>query len=194
MGAANDEPMDLTYRVASGVWQVLCSSGEHVTTAVRSDGPLDQVRAAARTHLAVRLGLTAEQVEQRIRHEYAQPPEIGSTTWHGLRWTRHPPDFGVDDPNDEDQQQLAHCYQYYRDRVPDGMRVELYGNRVRIEPGPFGRRAAIIDAVGGHLAEQTPDELNLALGPHTRDLDQAREQLHRAKLIPVPDGFVRVVT
>jgi hypothetical protein len=42
-------------------------------------------------------------------------------------------------------------------------------------PGTFDRRAAIIDAVAGHLAEQTQDELNLTLRPHAPDLDQARE-------------------
>jgi hypothetical protein len=77
-------------------------------------------------------------------------------------------------PVREDRQRLADCYQHYRDRVPDGVRVELY-DRVRIEPGPFDRRAAIIDAVAGHLAQQTQDELNLTLRPHAPDLDQARE-------------------
>lgn len=73
------------------------------------------------------------------------------------------------------------------DRLP-------YGNRVRVEPGAFGRRRAVLDAVAGVLAEQVSDEWGVVPGPVSSGLVQAREQFRRAQLLDVPDGFVRIST
>jgi hypothetical protein len=44
------------------------------------------------------------------------------------------------------------------------MAVELYGNRVRIEPGMFGAHAELINALGGFLAEAVPDDQDFVVG------------------------------
>jgi len=89
---------------------------------------------------------------------------------------------------------LVACFEYHRDAVPDGMWVECYGNRVRIEPGAFGLHAAIRDNLAGQLAGMLPDEAGLIVGPSATGADHGREQLRRALLLDVPDGFVRIVT
>jgi hypothetical protein len=53
------------------------------------------------------------------------------------------------------------------------MKVELYGNRIRIEPGAFGQRAAVINALGGLLAAAVPDEHDLVVAPHSSGTDHA---------------------
>jgi hypothetical protein len=73
------------------------------------------------------------------------------------------------------------------------MKIELYGNRVRIEPGTFGARAELINTLGGFLAEAVPDDQELVMGPQARGVDHTREQFRRVCALPVPDGFVRVV-
>lgn len=65
---------------------------------------------------------------------------------------------------------------------------------VRVESGAFGQRRALIDAIGGVLAAQVPDEWTMATGPASSGLDQAREQFRRALLLEVPKDFVRVTT
>jgi hypothetical protein len=73
------------------------------------------------------------------------------------------------------------------------MKIELYGNWVRIEPGAFGARAELINTIGGYLAEAVPDDQDLVVGPQARSVDHEREQFRRACALPVPDGFIRVV-
>jgi hypothetical protein len=99
----------------------------------------------------------------------------------------------ADPLTDEQADRLHDCFTYYRERLPEGMRLEMYGNRVRIEPGAFGWRGQLIDAIAGQLAEQIPDDVTLEVRPSAAGADHAREQLARAKAIAVPDGFVRVV-
>ena len=98
------------------------------------------------------------------------------------------------DTNPSEQQELAlrACYEYYRDSTPPGMRVEFYANWVRIEPGAFGWRRAMIDGIAVALAGQVPDEFDVVTGPRAFGVDQAREQFQRALLLEVPEGFVRV--
>lgn len=103
-------------------------------------------------------------------------------------------DSDTDVPSERQQQQLRACYECYRDGAPEGMRVELYGNRVRVEPGAFGRRRMVIDAMAGALAAQVPDDHDIAPGPVASGIDQAREQFRRANLLDIPEGFVRVST
>jgi hypothetical protein len=99
-----------------------------------------------------------------------------------------------DDPlTDEQAGRLRDCFTYHRQRLPEGMRLEMYGNRIRIEPGAFGRRGRIVDALAGQLAEQLPDDITIQVGPAATGLDRAREQFARARAIAVPDGFIRVV-
>jgi uncharacterized protein YjbI with pentapeptide repeats len=63
-----------------------------------------------------------------------------------------------------------------RTNLPSDMKIELYGNRVRIEPGAFGARAKLINTLGGFLAGAVPDDQDIAVGPQVRGLDHAREQ------------------
>jgi hypothetical protein len=73
------------------------------------------------------------------------------------------------------------------------VKMELYGNWVRIEPGEFGAHAELINTLGGFLAEAVPDDQDLVVGPQAGSLDHAREQFRRACAEPVPDGFIRIV-
>jgi hypothetical protein len=71
------------------------------------------------------------------------------------------------------------------------MRLKFYGNRVRIEPGAFGERGRVIDAIAGQLAPQVPDAASLLVSPSANDLERAREPFAHARAILVPPGFVR---
>ena len=161
-------------------WQAWLSTGERLPCG--SD--LADARAAVRTHLGERAELDAE---------FVHVPEIEGVEWNGLRFCQLAPTFDLDAPTTEQARKLSDCYKYYRQRLPEGMKLELYGNRVRIEPGAFGTRGQIIDALAGTLAARIPDDLDLTVGPSARSLDRAREQFQRARAIPVPEGFVRVV-
>jgi hypothetical protein len=101
--------------------------------------------------------------------------------------------FGIADPSPAQHEQLTACWEHYRTNLPPDMKIELYGNRVRIEPAAFGARADLINTIAGYLAEAVPDDQDIVLGPQARGLDHAREQFRRACAVPVPDGFVRVV-
>ncbi|GAA0942980.1 hypothetical protein Vau01_066150 [Virgisporangium aurantiacum] len=50
------------------------------------------------------------------------------------------------------------CWDYYQTNLPQDMKIELCGNRVRIEPGAFGPRGALINAIGGASASAVSDE------------------------------------
>ncbi|MEV8517457.1 hypothetical protein [Dactylosporangium sp. NPDC051484] len=117
----------------------------------------------------------------------------GGIEWHGLRFEPLPTTFGIADPSPAQLDQLTACWQHYRTNLPPDMRIELYGNRIRIEPGAFGNRAELINKLGGFLADTMPDDHELALGPQVRGHDHAREQLRRTCALPVPDGFIRIV-
>jgi hypothetical protein len=103
-----------------------------------------------------------------------------------------PGDVDVRPPTADQIDQLRRCYEYYRDRVPEGVRVELYGNRVRLEPGAFGQRGAVIAALAEALRSDLPDDAAVVTGPAAGTLDRAREQLARILAIEVPAGFIRV--
>jgi hypothetical protein len=190
----SDQEIRISYRPFLSGWDVLCSTGERISSqrGLSGDG-LDHVRSAIRDHLAATLDLSHEEIEDRIGHEYVQVAEIGATHWHGLSFMARAPDFDVDGPTQEQVDQLRNCFEYYRANAPEGMRIELYANRVRLEPGAFGQRRQIIDALAARLAEQAPDDVDLHVRPTATGLDQAREQMRRAQLLPVPEGFVRVV-
>ncbi|MEV8517449.1 hypothetical protein [Dactylosporangium sp. NPDC051484] len=82
----------------------------------------------------------------------------GGIEWHGLRFEPLPTTFGITDPSPAQLDQLTACWQHYRTNLPPDMRIELYGNRARIEPGAFGARAELINTLGGFLASAVPDE------------------------------------
>jgi hypothetical protein len=174
------EAVRVTYRREGMSWQAWLSTGERLPGA--SD--LADARAAVLAHLGERVEPIAE---------FVQVPEIEGVEWNGLRFCQLAPTFDLDAPTAEQARKLSDCYEYYRQRLPEGMKLELYGNRVRIEPGAFGMRGQLIDALAGGLAAETPDDLDLEVGPSARSLDRALEQFQRARAIPVPDGFVRVV-
>jgi hypothetical protein len=72
------------------------------------------------------------------------------------------------------------------------MKIELYANRVHLEPGAFGARAELINTLGEFLAEAVPDDDQaIVVGLQARSVDHAREQFRRACALPVLDGFVR---
>jgi hypothetical protein len=71
--------------------------------------------------------------------------------------------------------------------VPVGVRVEGGGNRVRIDPEPFGLQADLFAALEGDTA-RVPGDPNRAAGPAER----AREQIREVLAIDVPTGFVQV--
>lgn len=185
--------IEIAYRWRHGRWTAVLSTGETIDLA-EGGAEFHEVRAQIRGVLAARLAVPIEQLDQHIAAEQVQPPGWGSVEWHGLRFALLAPDYGVDDPSAEQRARLRACFEYYRDNVPEGMKVEYYANRVRVEPGAFGQRRALIDAIGGALAAQVPDEWTMATGPVSSGLDQAREQLRRALLLEVPEGFVRATT
>jgi hypothetical protein len=190
----NAEHILVTYRVSGRTWEALLSDGGRTIGGDSMNGAgLAEVRVAARAFLAERLGVPEAEIDARIGGEFVQVPPMGGARWQGLEFRLLAPDFGADDPSDEQQAQLWQCYEYYRDNVPDGMRVELYGNRVRIEPGAFGARRAVIDGLAGQLAAQMPDDLNIVVAPVSSGVGQAHEQFRRARLLAVPEGFVRIV-
>jgi hypothetical protein len=73
------------------------------------------------------------------------------------------------------------------------MKVELYGNRVRIEPWAFGARAELINALGGFLAEAVPDDQDIVVGPQAPASIMPGSSSAGACALPVPDGSIRVV-
>lgn len=168
----------------------MLSTGRLVPT---DEWKLPEARETVLTNLAAELGVARTSVESEIRREYVEIDGSTDVTWQGLEFTAVAPGFGSDDPTPDEKRRLRDCFELYRSSVPEGMRVELYGNRVRIEPGAFGRRGAIVNALGAQLAEAVPDEHDIQVGPSAAGLDQAREQFHRALQLPIPDGFVRVV-
>jgi hypothetical protein len=178
------DPISVTYRSGRNGWEVFLSSGQQLTISASPDeAGLTEARAAVRRHLAGRV-LGAERVDTTV----AEPIE-----WHGLRFELLATTHGLEDPTPAQADQLRACWEHYRTNLPPDMKVELYGNRIRIEPGAFGRRAAVINALGGLLAAAAPDEHDLVVAPHSSGADQAREQFCRARNLPVPDGFIRIV-
>ncbi|MEV0134874.1 hypothetical protein AB0H83_41270 [Dactylosporangium sp. NPDC050688] len=73
----------------------------------------------------------------------------GSIEWHGLRFEPLATTFGIADPPPAQLDQLTACWEHCRTNLPPDMKIELYGNRVRIEPGAFGARAELITTLGG---------------------------------------------
>ncbi|MGQ0464754.1 MAG: hypothetical protein ACT4QG_05470 [Sporichthyaceae bacterium] len=185
--------IEIAYRWRRGRWTAALSNGEPLEVAESAAG-FHEARAEIRSRMAARLAVSVEELDRHIAAEHLQPPEWASVEWHGLRFAMLVPDYGVDDPSAEQRALLRACFEYYRDNVPEGMKVEYYANRVRVEPGAFGQRRAVIDAIGGALAAQVPDEWTMTTGPVSCGLDQAREQFRRALLLDVPEGFVRVTT
>ena len=177
-------PVSVTYqRRHGGGWLVFLSTGEQLT--VEADGNevgLAEARTTVRRHTA-----GAEIAVERV------DTATGSIDWHGLRFEPLATTFGLADPLPAQLEQLTACWEYYRTNLPPDMKIELYGNRVRIEPGAFGARADLINTLGGFLADTVPDEQDLVLGPQAHSVDHAREQFRRACVLPVPEGFIRVV-
>jgi hypothetical protein len=177
-------PISVTYqRRHSGTWVAFLSTGEQLT--VETDGDeagLAEARAAVRRHTA-----GAEIAVERV------DTTTGSIDWHGLRFEPLATTFGITDPSPAQLEQLTRCWEHYRTNLPPDMKIELYANRVRIEPGAFGARAELINTLGGYLAAAVPDDQDLVVGPQARSVDHAREQFRRACALPVPDGFIRVV-
>ncbi|MFG2045351.1 hypothetical protein [Dactylosporangium sp. NPDC048998] len=178
------QSMSVTYQRRYGcVWAVFLSTGQQLTVEAGGDeAGLAEARAAARRHAA-----GAEIVVERV------DTSTGGIDWHGLRFEPLPTTFGNTDPSPAQLDQLTACWQHYRTNLPPDMRIELYGNRVRIEPGAFGARSGLINTLGRFLADAAPDQQELVLGPQVQGPDHAREQLRRACALPVPDGFIRIV-
>jgi hypothetical protein len=99
-------------------------------------------------------------------------PPPGGIGWHGLGF--EPLSTGIADPSPAQLDQLTACWERYRTDLPPDVKIELYGGRVRIEPGAFGARAELINILGGFLAGAVPDDQEVRVGPQVRGLDHAR--------------------
>jgi hypothetical protein len=177
------EPISVTYRRGIGAWDVFLSCGERLAvTAGPDEAGLAEARAVARRHTLGRT-IAVERVDVTT----------DTVEWRGLRFESLATTYGVEDPSLEQVSRLRACWEHYRQNLPPDMKVELYGNRVRIEPGAFGRRGDLLDAIGGFLAGAVPDDHTLAVAPRTHGVDHAREQFRRIQAVAVPDGFVRIV-
>lgn len=179
------DPISITYqRRYGGIWAVLLSTGEQLTVHAGADeAGLTEARAAARAHIG-----GGEIAVERV------DTIAGGVPWQGLVFEPLATTFGITDPTPAQQDTLTACWEHYRANLPPDMKVELTGNRIRIEPGAFGARAELINTIGGYLAGAVPDDQNLIVGPQAQGADHAREQFRRACAIPIPNGFVRVVT
>jgi hypothetical protein len=146
------DPISVTYRSGRTGWEVFLSSGQRLTISSAADeAGLTEARAAVRRHLAGQsVGV------ERFDTTVAEPID-----WHGLRFELLATTHGLEDPTPAQADQLRACWEHYRTNLPQEMKIEQYGNRVRIEPGAFGQRAAMINARGGLLAEAVPDEHDL---------------------------------
>ncbi|SHN47560.1 hypothetical protein [Cryptosporangium aurantiacum] len=161
-----DERIAVTYRRTDDGWEPVLSTGERL-------GPsadLVAARAAVRDRLGAEPALGIETVQV--------PLEGHGVGWAGLRFELLPPLYGADAPTPAQNERLTACFEYYRARVPAGMRVECAGNRVRVDPSPSGLQADLFAALDG------TDEV--------RTTEEARRQLREALEIEVPAGFVRV--
>jgi hypothetical protein len=158
------QPTKVTYRLTDQGWEALLSTGG------RLEPEPDLVSARKAAHEYLGKPPDAENVKV--------PMEGHGLTWAGLRFELLPPLYGADAPTAEQNDRLTACFDYYRERLPDGMRVECAGHRVRVDPAPTGLVASLFSALDGTGEETT---------------GRARDQLQLAKAIEVPDGFVRVV-
>ncbi|MET7425400.1 hypothetical protein [Dactylosporangium sp. NPDC005555] len=177
------DPISITYqRRYGGVWAVFLSTGDELTVeAGHDEAGLAEARAAARRHIGDAV-IAVERVDTTT----------GSIEWQGLRFEPLATTFGITAPTPAQSDQITACWEHYQAQLPPDMKVELYSNRIRIEPGAFGERAELINAVGGYLADAVPDGQDLLVAPQVRGADHAREQFRRACAVAVPDGFVRV--
>ena len=157
--------MDVTYRSTDDGWEPVLSTGERLAPA--SD------LLAARAAVRARVGVDVVETVQ-------VPLEGHGVVWDGLRFELLPPLHGADAPTPEQTDRLLACAEYYRAAVPIGVRVECAGNRVRIDPAPFGLQADLFAALEGS------DHLPLD------GAARAREQLRQVLEIAVPAGFVQV--
>ncbi|WP_035858526.1 hypothetical protein [Cryptosporangium arvum] len=156
--------MDVTYRSTDDGWEPVLSTGERLDPAP----DLATARAAVRE----RFGADATETVQ-------VPLEGHGVVVDGVRFELLPPLYGADDHSPDQDALLTACAEYYRERVPSGVRVECAGHRVRIDPAPFGLVADLFSTLDGTST--------------TRTAADARTQLTDAMAIAVPDGFVRVV-
>ncbi|MFG1928432.1 hypothetical protein [Cryptosporangium sp. NPDC048952] len=156
--------MDVTYRSTDDGWEPVLATGERLA-------PVPDL-AAARAAVHERFGAGTNETVQ-------VPLEGHGVVWDGIRFELLPPLYGANDPSTEQNARLVACAEYYRARVPAGMRVECAGNRVRIDPAPFGLAADLFSALDGTETTATADD--------------ARAQLLAAVAVAVPEGFVRVV-
>lgn len=154
--------MNVTYRSTDDGWEPVLSTGERLAP--------EPDLVAARATVCARLGAVVETVQV--------PLEGHGVVWDGVRFELLPPLYGADAPTPEQSERLTTCAEYYRERVPVGMRVECAGHRVRVDPAPFGLHADLFAALDGTVLSATADD--------------ARRQLREALTIEVPDGFVRV--
>ena len=173
--------MNVTYRSTDDGWEPVLSTGERLAP----EPDLDTARAAVRA----RLGADAVETVQ-------VPLEGHGVVWDGLRFELLPPLYGADALSPEQEARLAACFEYYRERVPTGVRVQNAGNRLRIDPAPHGLEADLFAALeGGDRTFGSADGAALAdsaQGAAPDDAGDARTQLRAALAIEVPDGFVRV--
>ncbi|GAA3398718.1 hypothetical protein [Cryptosporangium minutisporangium] len=161
-----DEQIAVTYRRTDDGWEPVLSTGERLAPSA----DLVTARATVRDRLGVEPTTGTETVKV--------PLDGHGVGWADLRFELLPPLYGADAPTVEQNERLTTCFEYYRDRVPAGMRVECAGNRVRVDPAPSGLQAELFAALEG--AEQVCST------------DEARRQLRDALAIEVPPGFVRV--
>jgi hypothetical protein len=161
-----DQLTKVTYRLTDDGWEPVLSTGERLPPA--SD--LVTARATVRERLGTEPAVGSETVKV--------PLDGHGVGWAGLRFELLPPVYGADTPTIEQNDRLTACFEYYRNRVPAGMRVECAGNRVRVDPAPSGLQASIFAALDGN------DEVST--------VEEARRQLQLALAIEVPAGFVRV--
>jgi len=164
-----DELIAVTYRRTDDGWEPVLSTGERL----EPHGDLVAARAAVRARIGADPATGSETVQV--------PLEGHGVRWAGLRFELLPPLYGADAPSPEQNDRLTACFDHYRALVPSGMRVECAGNRVRIDPAPFGLQADLFAALEGDSVSSPGN------GP-----ELARQQLAAALAIEVPPGFVRV--
>jgi hypothetical protein len=168
------ESVSVTYRHTRSGWEALLSTGVRLGRATT----LDRARQIVRLHTGT----------DQLGRESVQIPDDG-VDWAGLRFDLTAPTFGADDPDEAQQQRLQRCCAFYRAALPDAMRVELYGNRVLVEPGAFGLRGQIISVVNGVSGAVAHADA----APVDGTVECAQEQFRLARSVPVPSGFVRVI-